>query len=420
MRIVADLHVHSKYSRATSPEMDAPGIARWAKTKGIGLVGTGDFTHPQYLSELKRNLRPLGNGLFEFDGVKFILSAEVSNIFQHNGLKKTHHVILAPGFEEVEQLNSVLGGWGNLAADGRPTFGSRSASELVETVMEVSKDFFIIPAHIWTPWFSIFGANSGFDSMKECYGGMEKHIHALETGLSSDPGMNWRLSALDKYSLVSNSDAHSPAKLGREANVFEFEEVSYRELTETLKKKDPKKFLLTYEFYPEEGKYHFDGHRSCSIRLSPEEAKKLKNRCPVCRKELTIGVMHRVDELADRAPGFVPKNSIPFENLVPLSEILSGAIGKGTGTKKVDEEYWKLIKKFGNELAVLHADEKAIEELSGERIARGIVNVRTGKVRVLPGYDGVYGEVDVFGNESKGRGKKEETDAKQSSLGDFG
>ena len=417
MRIVADLHLHSKYSRATSPEMDVPGIAKWAKVKGIGLAGTGDFTHPQHLKELKRQLKPLGNGLFEFEGVRFILSAEVSNIFQQNGLKKTHHVILAPGFEEVEQLNNVLGKWGNLEADGRPTFGSRSASELVEAVMGVSKDFFIIPAHVWTPWFSLFGANSGFDSVKECYGGMEKHIHSLETGLSSDPAMNWRLSALDRYSLVSNSDAHSPAKLGREANVFELEGPSYRELTDTLKTKNPKKFLLTYEFYPEEGKYHFDGHRGCSIRLSPVEAKKYKNICPVCRKELTIGVMHRVDELADREPGFIPKNSIPFENLVPLSEILSESIGKGTGTKKVDEEYWKLIKRFGNELEVLHASEEALTSVSGERIAKGIVNVRTGKVRVLPGYDGVYGTVSVFGNEKKE--KEARLDQKQSSLGDF-
>ena len=419
MRIVADLHLHSKYSRATSPEMGVPGIAKWAKIKGIGLVGTGDFTHPQHLKELKRALKPLGNGLFEFEGVRFILSAEVSNIFQHNGLKKTHHVILAPGFEETEQLNDKLAKWGNLESDGRPTFGSRSASELVELVMETSKDFFIIPAHVWTPWFSIFGANSGFDSMRECYGDMEKHIHALETGLSSDPAMNWRLSSLDKYSLVSNSDAHSPAKLGREANVFELEEASYRELIDALKTKNPKKFLLTYEFYPEEGKYHFDGHRGCSIRLSPAEAKKHNNICPVCRKELTIGVMHRVDELADREPGFIPKNSIPFENLVPLSEILSEAIGKGAGTKKVDEEYWKLIKRFGNELEVLHAGEEAAASVSGERIARGIANVRTGKVRVLPGYDGVYGTVSVFGNEKK---FEEETSSssKQSSLGDFG
>jgi uncharacterized protein (TIGR00375 family) len=396
--------------------MDVPGIAKWAKVKGIDLVGTGDFTHPQYLQELKRYLKPLGNGLFEFEGVRFILSAEVSNIFQHNGLKKTHHVILAPGFEEAEQLNSVLSKWGNLEADGRPTFGSRSASELVELIMEISKDFFIIPAHVWTPWFSLFGANSGFDSVKECYGDMEKHIHALETGLSSDPAMNWRLSSLDKYSLVSNSDAHSPAKLGREANVFELDEVSYRELIDVLKTKDQKKFLLTYEFYPEEGKYHFDGHRSCGIRFSPEESKKHNDICPVCRKPLTVGVMHRVDELADRPVGFVPKNTVPFENLVPLSEILSGAIGKGAGTKRVDEEYWKLIKRFGNELAALHAEKKAIEEVSGERIAGGIVRMREGKIRVIPGYDGVYGVVDIFGEK-----KDDETNknSKQSSLGDF-
>ena len=415
MRIVADLHVHSKYSRATSPDMEVSGISKWAKVKGIGLVGTGDFTHPEYLAELKRKLTPLGNGFFEYDGVRFILSAEVSNIFQQDGLKKIHNIIYSPSFELAEQLNDKLAKWGNLKADGRPTFGSRSASELVELVMETSKEFMVVPAHAWTPWFSVFGANSGFDSVEEAYGGMSKHIYALETGLSSDPAMNWRLSSLDKYALISNSDAHSPKKLGREANVFELEEVSYAELMNAIKTKDTKKFKLTYEFYPEEGKYHFDGHRDCGIRFSPEESKKHNNICPVCRKQLTVGVMHRVDELADREPGFVPKNAVPFENLVPLEEVISEAVGKGTGTKKVDEEYWRLIKKFGNELAVLHAKKEEIELVSGERIADGVSRMREGKIRVIPGYDGVYGVVDVFGKKEDDKDKS----SKQSSLGDF-
>jgi uncharacterized protein (TIGR00375 family) len=417
VRIVADLHVHSKYSRATSPDMNALGLAKWAKVKGISLVGTGDFTHPEYLKELKQTLKPLGNGLFERDGVNFILSAEVSNIFQQEGLKKIHQVLFAPSFEIAEQINEKLAKFGKLESDGRPIFGSMSAAELVEIVMGVSKDCEVVPAHIWTPWFSVFGANSGFDSIKEAYGNQERHIHALETGLSSDPGMNWRISALDRYTLISNSDAHSPAKLGRESNVLELKEASYGEVMKALRDKGSGKFKLTYEFYPEEGKYHFDGHRECSIRYSPEETKKHNGICPVCRKPLTVGVMHRVDELADREAGFVPKNSVPFENLVPLGEIIADALGKGTGTKSVDEEYWKLIKGFGSELSALHAEKGKLEKISGERIADGIVRMREGKIRVIPGYDGVFGEIKIF--EKEGKAEKKTPGKQQSSLSDF-
>ncbi|MFH1447764.1 MAG: endonuclease Q family protein, partial [Candidatus Micrarchaeota archaeon] len=391
MRIVTDLHIHSKYSRATSRDMGVGGISEWARVKGIGLVGTGDFTHPDYLEELKHSLKPLGNGLFEHSGIKFVLSTEVSNIFHKNGLKKIHQVILAPGFEVVEQINEILGKWGNLNADGRPTFGKMSAAELVEMVMGVSGDCLVIPAHVWTPWFGLFGANSGFDSVEECYEDMSKHIYALETGLSSDPAMNWRLSSLDRYTLLSNSDAHSPKKLGREANVFELKDLSYYELMDVIKNKRRDGFKMTYEFYPEEGKYHFDGHRNCGVRFSPGESKRHGNVCPVCRKQLTIGVMHRVDELSDRDNGFVPDGAVPFENIVPLDEVISRSIGKGTYSKAVAEVYWKLIRRFGDELTVLHAERGAIANDVGERVAEGIVRMREGKVRIIPGYDGVYG-----------------------------
>ncbi len=415
MRIVADLHLHTKYSMATSKDMDIRGISEWAKIKGIGLMGTGDFTHPGYLKELKELLTPLGNGLFGYDGITFVLSAEVSNIFHQAGLKKIHHLLLAPDFETVDQINEGLETKGNLKADGRPTFGRMSAAEMVELIMGVSNRCLVVPAHVWTPWFSLFGANSGFDSVEECYHDMSKHIFALETGLSSDPAMNWRLSSLDKYSLLSNSDAHSPRKLGREANVLELNSLTYDEVMCAIKKKDSGKLKLTYEFYPEEGKYHFDGHRNCGIRFSPNESKRHNNICPVCRRKLTLGVMHRVNDLADRDGNTPPKNAVPFENLVPLEEIISKSLGKGPYTKAVGEVYWKLIKKFGNELSVLHIERGKLGELAGEKIADGIERMRKGKIRVLPGYDGVYGEVDVF----KEPGKIDEVKAKQSALEDF-
>ncbi|MBI5159505.1 DNA helicase UvrD [Candidatus Micrarchaeota archaeon] len=407
MRFIADLHLHSKYSRATSPRMDLNGIAEAAKLKGVQLMGSADFTHPEWFAELKAKLKESEReGFYEHNGVQFMLSAEVCNIFSVNKkVKKIHNLLFAPSLEVAVQVNEELAKRGNLSADGRPIFGMR-ASELVEITRGVSKDCEVVPAHAWTPWFGVFGANSGFDSLEECFEDQSKHIHALETGLSSDPSMNWRLSALDKITLISNSDSHSPEKIAREANVFDFEEKEfcYASVLKAIREKDGKRFVSTIEFFPEEGKYHFDGHRACGVVLKPSEAIALKNTCPVCRKQLTVGVLHRVEELADRKEGFVPLNSIPFKSLVPLREVVAKSLGKPEANKLVGEEYSKLVGLFGSELAVLEATREKLEECRGktsERIIEGLVRASEGKITVSPGYDGVYGQVELF------EGKKE-------------
>ncbi|MEM3030465.1 MAG: endonuclease Q family protein [Candidatus Micrarchaeia archaeon] len=401
MRVVADFHLHSKYSRATSERLSLRGMAEAAKAKGVTLLGTGDFTHPQYFDELERGLRLHDSGFYEHGGTLFVVSGEVSTVWSVGGkAKKVHLILLVPSLDVAAQINDVLSKRGHLAADGRPTFGM-SAAELVEVVMGIADDCEVIPAHAWTPWFSAFGSKSGFDSLKECFEDQAKRIHAIETGLSSDPPMNWRLSALDSITLVSNSDSHSPEKVGREANVFEFEEkgFSYRSLLSAIRAKDRRRFLATIEFYPEEGKYHFDGHRLCGVSLPPRKALACGNICPVCRRPLTIGVLHRVEELADRPEGFVPPNAIPFARRIPLNEILEKAVGSG---RKAEEARSLLLQAFGNELAVLEGDRKRIEEVAGERVAEGIARAREGRVRLAPGYDGVYGEIDIFAEPAQG------------------
>ncbi|MFC1540750.1 endonuclease Q family protein, partial [Candidatus Margulisiibacteriota bacterium] len=299
MKFIADLHIHSKYSRATSKDMELEGLSRWAKLKGIDLLATGDFTHPVWFAELKKKLKPVEGGLFEYNGVRFILNVEISSIYSKNGkTRKIHNLVFAPSFEVVEKLNRELAKVGNLSADGRPILGL-DAEKLAEIVYSVSNLCVIVPAHAWTPWFSIFGSYSGFDSIEECFGKYSKFIFAIETGLSSDPAMNWRLSKLDNISLISCSDAHSPAKLGREVCVFDTE-MSYKSMFSAIRKKDKSKFLYTVEFFPEEGKYHYDGHRNCKVRWSPGETKKHNGLCPVCSRPVTVGVMNRVDKLADR------------------------------------------------------------------------------------------------------------------------
>ncbi len=374
-------------------------LSRAAKIKGIDLLGTGDFTHPTWLKELKERLNPLGNGLFIHKGTHYILTAEVSNIFFQEGkIRKIHNIIFAPDFETVEKINRRLSRFGNLTADGRPIL-RLPAKDLVTEVLETSPLSMMIPGHIWTPHFSLFGSNNGFDSIEECFGDNKAHIYALETGLSSDPEMNWRLSSLDRFTLISNSDAHSPSRLGREANIFEGE-LSYEELTTILKEKDRLKFLLTTEYFPEEGKYHYDGHRKCQVVLSPKESLAHKNLCPVCRRRLTIGVMHRVEELADREEGFVPKNSIPFKRLVPLEEIISKAIEKGRDTAAVEAEYQRLIQHFGSEFRILlDLDEEEMKEAMPPKILKGIIRVRRGELIIRPGYDGEYGEISLFKKE---------------------
>jgi uncharacterized protein (TIGR00375 family) len=411
MRFIADFHIHSKYSRATSPEMEVESLAKWAEIKGIGLLGTGDFTHPTYLSELKEKLEPLGNGLFQLKDkkspVRFILTVELNNIYHQGGrLRKIHNIIFAPSFEVVDKINKKLANLGKLEADGRPVF-TFSAKDLARLVLGISQECLIIPAHAWTPWFSIFGANSGFDSIEECFGEYSKYIYSIETGLSSDPQMNWRLSKLDKITLISNSDAHSPSKLGREANVFDCE-LDYKEISEVIKTKDKSRFLYTVEFFPEEGKYHFDGHRNCGILLSPAETKKNKGLCPVCHRKITVGVMHRVEDLADRPDGFVPPDSIPFKNLIPLQEIIGEALDQAPDTKGVQEEYKKMIQNFGNEFKILL--DHSIGDLSPKapaKIVEGIKRIREGKLSIIPGHDGVYGKIKIFEKEEKIEIKKD-------------
>jgi len=396
MKFVADFHIHSKYSRATSPDMNIKTLSEYAKLKGISLLGTGDFTHYLWLEELKNTLKDSGNGLFEYNGANFILTGEISSIYSKNGkVRKIHNVIFVPSFDIADKINSVLSGYGNIASDGRPIIGI-DAKDLAELLFGISKDVFLVPGHIWTPWFSLFGSKSGFDSIEECFGEYSKDIYALETGLSSDPGMNWQWSKLDRFSLISNSDSHSPKKIAREANVFDTE-MGYKAIMDALKKKDKKKFLYTIEFFPEEGKYHYDGHRLCGVRLSPAETKKNKNICPKCGKPLTIGVMNRVSELADRPEGFIPENSIPYKRMIPLSEIIADTLGVGDGSKAVDAEYRTIVPRLGTELEVLTevSEDKLLRELP-IKIAKAVINVRNGNVNILPGFDGEYGTIEIL------------------------
>jgi len=410
VRIIADLHIHSKYSRATSKDMEVQTLSRWAEMKGINVLGTGDFTHPIYFSELKKELEEAEEGLYKPKGkntpVRFMLTAEVSNVFTQDGLgRRIHSIILSPSFETAERINKVLSKRGDLLADGRPTF-TFPVKDLLKMLLEIDERCMLIPAHAWTPWFSLFGSNSGFDSIEEAFGDLSKHIYAIETGLSSDPPMNWRLSALDRITLVSNSDAHSPSKIGRECNVFDCE-FSYSAITDAIKKKDKKRFLCTIEFFPEEGKYHYDGHRACNVSLNPKETIKLNGICPKCGKKLTIGVLHRVEELADREEGERPENSIDFKHLVPLAEIIGEAIGAEPSSKAVESHYEKLILNGGSEIEVLL--ETPLEELKKfalPRIIEGIRLVREGRVKVEPGYDGVYGKIKIFDEEKKEESKQ--------------
>jgi len=422
MRIIADLHVHSMYSRATSKQMDLNGMSRGAKLKGITLLGTGDATHPKWFKLLKQKHEPLeGAGLFKYEDVFFMLTGEVGTVYQQNGKKRDiHHLIHAPSFEVFEQINEALGKYGKLEADGRPTL-SLTSPELVEILRGISNDIFVAACHIWTPWKSLFGSKFGFDSVEECYQDQTKFVFLLETGLSSDPPMNWRLSSLDKFTLVSNSDSHSPHpwRLGREANVFELKKLDYWEIFDALRKKDKSRFLFTIEVEPSYGKYHFTGHRNCGISLSPKEAMKLGNICPKCGKKLTVGVLQRVEELADRPEGFVPKDAIPFKTLLPLYEIISFAMGVNQlYSKKVMDEYDKLIKSFGNELNVLlNVPEEELAKVANKRIVEAIIKVRENKISYIPGYDGVYGK-PVF-DEGKEINRKELKFFSQKSLMDF-
>jgi uncharacterized protein (TIGR00375 family) len=420
MEFIADLHIHSYLSRATAKNLNLEHLNLWAQLKGITVVGTGDFTHPQWFSEIREKLEPAEPGLWELRPqlakemdkevpasckrpVRFLLSVEISNIYKKNGkVRKVHNIVFAPDLSVAEKINARLARIGNIRSDGRPILGLDSKA-LLETVLDISEDAFVIPAHIWTPWFSALGSKSGFDSLEECFEELTPHIFAVETGLSSDPAMNWRVSKLDGVTLVSNSDAHSPANLGREANLFDTE-LSYFAIRDALKTGDPGRFLGTIEFFPEEGKYHFDGHRKCGIRLSPRETMRCKGLCPVCGKPVTIGVMYRVQELADRSAGLKPGKAHPFTSLIPLTDILSEILRCGPKSKKVQSFYQQLLRTLGPELDILgKCPLNVIESKGSLMLAEAIRKMRNQNVHIDPGYDGEFGKVRLFTDEDLDR-----------------
>ena len=408
MKMIADLHIHSRFSMATSKEGTPENLDFWARKKGISLIGTGDFTHPVWREELKERLVSEGNGLYRLrdayvkeesrkfpgEGTRFVVSGEISSIYKKNGkTRKVHNVILLPSLEAADAMAQCLEKIGNIHSDGRPILGLDS-HDLLEMMLDVCPEGILIPAHIWTPHFSVLGAKSGFDSVEECFEELTPYVHALETGLSSDPAMNWRISKLDRYQLVSNSDAHSPSKLGREANLLDID-CSYEGLYRAIQTGEG--LEGTVEFFPEEGKYHFDGHRKCGVSLSPVEAERLGGICPVCGKKLTMGVDHRVEQLADRAEGFVKKDGKKYESLVPLPEVISACMGYSTASKKVQGCFEQMIQTLGTEFDILrNVPSEDIKSCAGERIAEGIENVRTGNVKRIPGYDGEYGKIELF------------------------
>ncbi|NIQ38517.1 MAG: UvrD-helicase domain-containing protein [Proteobacteria bacterium] len=428
---IADLHIHSHLSRATARNLNLEHLNLWAQLKGIQVLGTGDFTHPQWFSELREKLESAEPGLFklgpEFANemepqvfgscqrpVRFMLSAEISCIYKKNGkTRKNHNVVFVPDFESAEKLNRALERIGNIRSDGRPILGL-DARDLLETVLEVSPDAHLIPAHIWTPWFSLFGSKSGFDSIEECFGDLSRHIFAVETGLSSDPPMNWRFSALDELVLISNSDAHSPSNIGREANIFDTD-LSYFSMFHALRSMDGGQFLGTIEFFPEEGKYHYDGHRKCNMRMSPKETLENKNLCPKCGRPVTIGVMHRVEELADRDDGLRPEGAASFRSLLSLAEILAQARGVGPRTNSVQVEYRRLVREYGPELSILmdlHLED--LEAKGDILVAEGIRRMRQRQIDIAAGYDGEFGSITLFTPEER------QTLSGQENLGFFG
>jgi DNA helicase II / ATP-dependent DNA helicase PcrA len=396
MRLFADLHIHSRFSRATSKALNLEALAKGAGTKGITVIGTGDFTHPEWLNEIETELKETGSGLLFYPGYKeisFMLTGEISTIYKDcDRVRKVHHLIGAPDIGAAKKINQALARIGNIKSDGRPIIGM-SSRNLLELVLEASADAFIIPAHIWTPWFSALGSKSGFDSIADCYLDLAPYIFACETGLSSDPPMNRMLKSLDNYFLVSNSDAHSAGKLGREATIFDCRH-DYFEILNAMK--TGAGLAGTIEFFPEEGKYHLDGHRDCGIVLKPEETERLKGRCPLCCKPLTIGVQYRVHELADRFEGVSPK-ARPFNYAIPLKELLGECLQIGSASVKVERLYESLIKKLGPELDILlHVLLEDIIKAGDEKVGLAISNMRSGRVHKKPGYDGVFGVISVL------------------------
>lgn len=400
MKIVADLHIHSHYSRATSKNMNLENIDKYGTLKGLNLIGTGDLTHPKWMKELKTNLKEIsGTGLYKYksDNVSYMLTGEISLMYTQDGKgRRVHFVILAPNFDVAEQITEWLKTKGRVDYDGRPIFGF-DAIEFTENMMKISKDIMLIPAHILTPWFGILGDKGGFDSIQECFKDQTKNIHAVETGMSADPAMLWRVSSLDKFTPISNSDCHSyyPWRMGREANVFETK-LSYKNIIDAIITR--KGFTNTIEVNPAYGKYHWSGHRACNVFLNAKQSMKLKNICPVCKKQLTVGVENRIEELADREEGYEPKNAIPFKTLLPLAELVAKIYNTTVATKKVWEESNKLFREFKSELNILlDVPEDKLKLISGEKVAKLIIQNRNNELKVQPGYDGVYGELLLEG-----------------------
>ena len=420
MQFTIDVHLHSRFARATSRDLNPSNLHKWSALKGVDVVGTGDYTHPEWFAELSEQLEPAEEGLYQLKAawrevveqelpercrreVRFMLSVEISTIYKKGDkTRKIHHVVILPTLESAARLNRRLGAIGNLQSDGRPILGLDSR-DLLAICLEADENVLFVPAHIWTPHFAALGASSGFDSLEECYEDLLPHIFAVETGLSSDPPMNWRLSALDRYAIVSNSDAHSPQKLAREATCFDTE-CSYPGIYSALKDRDPARFLGTLEFYPEEGKYHYDGHRKCAVCYRPAQTLAAEGICPVCGRKLTVGVLHRVERLADRPEGFRPDVAPSYEYLIPLDEVIGAAVGVGPKTKKVRAVYDRLLAELGPELEVLRrAGLEAVESCAGPLVAEGVRRMRCGEVDIYPGHDGEYGVVSVFSEEERTR-----------------
>jgi uncharacterized protein (TIGR00375 family) len=409
MRQILDLHIHSKYARACSPQLTLPNIDASCRTKGIDIIATGDFTHPAQFNDINNLLTEINDtGLYKLktatdDKIKFILSTELSLIYTDKGrCRRIHIIVHAPNISAVKELNDFLGKHYNIRSDGRPILGMK-APDLVKLCLKINPKFLIYPAHIWTPWFSVFGSKSGFDSMEECFDDQIEHIYAFETGLSSDPEMNWRVSALDKLTLLSSSDAHSPHNLGREANIFDLQEFTYNEIYNTIKNRDTNKIKSTIEFFPEEGMYHFDGHRNCQVSMDPVESNKHKGICPKCKKPLIIGVMNRVEQLADRPAGVRPESAIDYKKLVELDKIIAESLNiKSRNSKQVLKEYHHLINQAGSELHILmDADLDQLKQFTHPQIVDGIKKVRAGNLIISPGYDGQYGVIKIFAENEK-------------------
>jgi uncharacterized protein (TIGR00375 family) len=402
MKIIADLHIHSKYARACSKDLNPQNLGLWAQKKGVQVLGTGDFTHFRWLAELQDALVETKPGLYRLKDADnptlFMLTAEVASIYKKGDkVRRVHNLLFAPNFEAVTKLNLALEKRGvNLKSDGRPIMGV-PCDELVKICKSVDEKIEIIPAHAWTPHFGVFGSLSGFDSLEEAFGDQAKYIFAIETGLSSDPKMNWQISGLDKISLISNSDAHSLRKLGREANVFEISEakLSFSEIMRVIKNKNPKEFLSTIEFFPEEGKYHLDGHADCKFSCEPKITEELSGLCPTCGKKLLRGVMNRVAVLADRKVGMVPPKVPAFKNTIPLEEIIAETLGVGVQSKKVTSVYESAVSKIPELTLLFESSELQLSEVLSKPIAKSVMKVRNGQVQIAAGYDGVFGKISI-------------------------